>query len=379
MDNDFIKLISEIHEQRYSRKIQNLINNKTPCGFLCGFYIPDNLSNVVNYLVSIGVNLNCLCITSDIQDLQASIPIIQIENLEQSEFKPEVLFYIDNIFHAQFSEYCVRQGIKRLIFANYSTSEYLYDYFIQNLSTIYSVYKMLENEESKRVFEAAIKGRLTLNLEDFEYAPEPQYFLKGFFPKKGDIAIDGGAYDGATARDFSIQGAKVYAFEMSAENYQNCLERAKKYHFTIENFGLSNSEGESFYIESGAGSRKGGNTGPVAKFIDLDTYVERKNLPRVDYIKLDIEGAELDMLHGAVKTISRWKPKMAISAYHKPEDLWTLATYVKSIRPDYKFQFRHYRTDCTNYVLTAAQRDILKKLNLSCLIPCIGEMVLYCK
>lgn len=113
------------------------------------------------------------------------------------------------------------------------------------------------------------------------------------------------------------------------------------YCFTVENFGLSNQEGEASYHSGGAGSRKDPNGTLTAKFIDLDTYVARKNLPRVDYIKLDIEGAELDMLRGAAKTITRYKPKMAISAYHKNDDLWTLINYVKSLRSDYEFKFRH--------------------------------------
>ena len=117
----------------------------------------------------------------------------------------------------------------------------------------------------------------------------------------------------------------------------------------------------------------------IGIFTDLDTYVLKKNLPRVDYIKLDIEGAELDMLHGAAKTISRWKPKMAISAYHKPEDLWTLANYVKSLRSDYEFKFRHYKIDATDYTLSDIEREILQIFGLDYFIPSACESVLYCR
>ena len=102
-------------------------------------------------------------------------------------------------------------------------------------------------------------------------------------------------------------------------------------------------------------------------------------MPRVDYIKLDLEGAELDMLRGAAKTISRWKPKMAISAYHRREDLWTLANYVKSLRSDYEFKFRHYKIDCTDYILSDEQREILKLFGLDYFIPTVCEAVLYCR
>ena len=162
------------------------------------------------------------------------------------------------------------------------------------------------------------------------------------------------------------------------ENYKKCLPCAEKFGFTIENLGLSNQEGQEFYFSGDTASRKGiGNL--IGNFIDLDTYVNKKDLPCVDYIKLDIEGAELDMLHGAAKTIARWKPKMAISAYHKPEDLWTLALYIKSIRPDYEFKFRHYKIDCTNYTLNDAERNVLRQLGLSYFLPSGCEKVLYCR
>ncbi len=235
----------------------------------------------------------------------------------------------------------------------------------------------------KKVFRAAIKGRLTGRISDYRFASEAQYFLEGFTPTTGDIAIDGGAYDGATSIAFAKCGAKVFAFEMDVTNFQNCAARLKRfggdYDITLENMGLSDTEGTENYNFYGTGSSKNPNGTLTAQFIDLDTYVARKNLPRVDYIKLDIEGAELDMLHGAVQTIKRCKPKMAISVYHQIDDLWTLALYVKSLRPDYEFEFRHYRIDCTDYMLEDEHRAILKYFGLSFLIPNHGEMVLYCR
>ena len=288
------------------------------------------------------------------------------------------MIHLPSFLEWAFAEFFSRFGVKLSELANTNYLESLYNFYVQNLPALYSAYEMFKDDESRKVFLASIKGKITNQIHDFQFAPEPQYFLEGFLPVEGDIAIDGGAYDGATSRDFTMQGAKVYAFEMDAANYQNCLPPAEKYGFTIENLGLSVQEGEEFYAQGGAGSGKGrGNL--IGHFIDLDTYVLRKNLPRVDYIKLDIEGAELDMLHGAAKTISRWKPKMAVSAYHRPEDLWTLASYIKSIRPDYEFKFRHCRVDCTNYILSDGERSVLKKFGLSYLVPTSYEMVLYCR
>lgn len=142
---------------------------------------------------------------------------------------------------------------------------------------------------------------------------------------------------------------------------------------------MSNREDEASYTVGGAGSHRDSKGTLTAKFIDLDTYVLKNRLPRVDYIKLDIEGAELDMLHGAAKTITRYKPKMAISAYHRSEDLWTLANYVKSLRSDYEFKFRHYRIDCTDYLFNDKQRAIFRNFGLSYFCPSFCETVLYCR
>ena len=305
-----------------------------------------------------------------------------LEEFPNFQPKPPLMFYLPSLKDSAFVEFFSRYGVPLSQINNVNYLESLYGFYVQNLPALYSVYEMFDDDESRKVFLASIKGKLTGQIQDFRYAPEPQYFLEGFLPTEGDIAIDGGAYDGATARDFAMQGAKVYAFEMDAVNYQNCLARAEKYNFTIENLGLSATEGEEFYTQSGiggSGSKKGaGNL--VAKFIDLDTYVLKKNLPRVDYIKLDIEGAELDMLHGAAKTISRWKPKMAMSAYHKPEDLWTLATYIKALRSDYEFKFRHYLgEDGVNYSLSDGERAAFRKFGFSDSIPTPYEMVLYCR
>ena len=371
MSANFINLIPELHFQQYSNQIMEIIKNKIPCGFFCGFGVPESVSEIVENLKDTGINLTCICVLADSQMGGGieDIPCVTLEEFANLEDKPQIILHSSDIITPIFREYFLRFGVDMFSLENIENSKAYYDFYIQNLPQLYEVYEMLA---------AFIKGKLTQNTKDHIFAPEPQYFLEGFLPTEGDIAIDGGAYDGATSRDFAMQGAEVYAFEMSAENYKKCLERAEKYNFVVENLGLSIREGEEFYIEGGTTSSKGhGNS--VAKFTDLDTYVNKKNLPRVDYIKLDIEGAELDMLQGAAKTIARWKPKMAVSAYHKLEDLWTLALYIKSIRPDYEFQFRHYKIDCTDYTLTDAHREILKYFGLSYFLSSYCEKVLYCR
>ena len=313
------------------------------------------------------------------------VPVVALEDFErfgEENFpvKPQEVFLVELLRDRAFTPYFLRHGIE-VITMLYSNRQHEYfSLVMKHLPELYAVHESFIDDESKKSFRAVIRGRLTGRVSDYRFAPEPQYFLDGFLPTAGDIAIDGGAYDGATALNFANLGAKVFAFEMDANNYRNCLARiGQNPNITLENFGLSDKEYEENYSSYGMSSYKDSSGNMRGKFIDLDTYVARKNLPRVDYIKLDIEGAELDMLHGAAKTITRCKPKMAVSAYHKPKDLWTLATYIKSLRPDYEFAFRHYRIDCTDYLLDDDQRAILKYFGLDWLMVNSGEFVLYCR
>ncbi|MBR4905113.1 MAG: FkbM family methyltransferase [Selenomonadaceae bacterium] len=388
MSAEFIKMISELHEERFNIHLEEMVKNQTPCGIFFGFImVPSNAVKNIQSLTKTGLNVTCAIVLADVQANAlrnfVDIPVITLEDLPRfgeesfSIVKLQEVFLTFKFSDFAFTPYFEQYGIEIL---TVSDSEN-FSSVMKHLSELYSVYEMLGSDESKKVFRAAIKGRLTGKISDYRFAPEAQYFLNGFYPKAGDIAIDGGAYDGGTAVEFSKLGAKVFAFEMDATNYKNCATRINKFNgdITLENLGLSDKAGKEKYFYFGTGSRKNSNGALTADFVDLDTYVAQKNLPRVDYIKLDIEGSELDMLHGAAKTITDFKPKMAVSAYHKPEDLWTLATYIKSLRTDYEFEFRHYKVDCTNYTMDDDERSVLRYLGLSYFVPSPYEMILYCK
>ena len=62
----------------------------------------------------------------------------------------------------------------------------------------------------------------------------------------------------------------------------------------------------------------------------------------ITYMKMDIEGAELEALKGAEKQIRKNKPKLAVCVYHKPEDFLEIWGYLKSLVPEYRFYLRHH-------------------------------------
>ena len=379
-------MVSELQFERFNMHMSESIRNRTPVGIFFGFdFNPKVVVANVQMFLNNKLNVTCVIVLVDAQadalKNLVSVPVIKLEEFPrfgEKNFptKPQEIFLM-TLQNLAFTDYFSRHGMEVLTHSD----DGIFFFMMTHLPELYGVYEMLGSDESKKVFRAAIKGRLTGKIFDYRFASEPQYFLEGFTPAAGDIAIDGGAFDGATALSFAKRGAKVFAFELDAINFKNCAARLNdsKFDITLENLGLSDKESVENYAHIGSASRKLPQGNLKAKFIDLDTYVARKNLPRVDYIKLDIEGAELEMLHGAAKTITRCKPKMAVSAYHKPEDLWTLATYIKSLRPDYEFEFRHYRIDSSDYMLNDEERRVLRYFGLNYLVPTACEMVLYCR
>ena len=68
----------------------------------------------------------------------------------------------------------------------------------------------------------------------------------------------------------------------------------------------------------------------------LDDIVNELGLERVDFIKMDIEGAERQALEGARETVKRFRPRMAICTYHMEDDPVAVPRVALSLTPDYQ-------------------------------------------
>ena len=69
----------------------------------------------------------------------------------------------------------------------------------------------------------------------------------------------------------------------------------------------------------------------------IDALVARGDVERVDFLKIDVEGADLGVLEGAAETLRAFRPRLAIAAYHKPDDLAVLPDYVESLGLAYRW------------------------------------------
>ena len=93
----------------------------------------------------------------------------------------------------------------------------------------------------------------------------------------------------------------------------------------------------------------------IGEVVSIDDYFCGSD-EKVSFIKMDIEGAELDALEGGRKIIGSYLPKLAICIYHKPEDLWKIPLFIKNNWNDYKIYIRHHTELMTETVCYAVRR-----------------------
>ncbi|MBA7708521.1 hypothetical protein ES703_117423 [subsurface metagenome] len=186
----------------------------------------------------------------------------------------------------------------------------------------------------------------------------------------GDFVIDGGSCWGDVTLFFAHGvGAtgKVYSFEFVPENIEilaKNLHANKELALRVEvvQRALWSASGERLsYSYNGPASRvsegKVGELDRTITTVTIDDFVADQKIPKVDFIKMDIEGAELPALKGAKKTINNYKPKLAISVYHNLKDFVNIPEYLESLETRYKFYLDHYTIHAEETVLFAVPEE----------------------
>lgn len=183
---------------------------------------------------------------------------------------------------------------------------------------------------------------------------------------EGDIVIDAGACWGDTALYFSSLGAKsVYAYEFIPSNldvFKKNIALNPQYQdriHVVETPVWNESDIPMSYDDRGPASQIGepGKYAGSTKTLSIDDLVVKYHLESVDFIKMDIEGAEMPALKGAENTIKRFKPKLAISVYHKPDDMIVIPDYIRSLNANYEFYLDYYTVVGHEIILYAIDRN----------------------
>jgi FkbM family methyltransferase len=188
------------------------------------------------------------------------------------------------------------------------------------------------------------------------FEPFRNPYFDVFPSREGEIFVDAGCYDGKTTVAFTKwcpSYAQIFAFELNPQFARQCLHQFSQY--DIENVEFINKgtwkeNAVLSFSDGGQGSALtlgGKNTAHVTA---IDQVLCGR---KVTYIKMDVEGSELESLQGAESTIRAYKPKLAVCIYHKPNDIFTIPEYLLSLVPEYRFYLRHYSFDQRETVLYA--------------------------
>jgi FkbM family methyltransferase len=231
--------------------------------------------------------------------------------------------------------------------------------------TEYEKYKAVERYSDSRLPLTGMFGKLKhfdfeydgkryvadcLNLEYYLFRRQYFYSQDGvdISPQNGNTVIDGGTCTGETALVFSnAVGAKgnVYAFDPVAEHLDVLSFNIRRFPYPnvkVMPFGLSDKDVDCDPVMAHSYDPAFRSDDHNVPLRSIDGLVERKEIERIDFVKLDIEGAELAALNGAKSSILEFKPKLAVSLYHRPNDIFEIVHYVRTQFPFYSLYIGHY-------------------------------------
>lgn len=190
-------------------------------------------------------------------------------------------------------------------------------------------------------------GNIYFDLHEFKHDPQ-------------EVFIDAGGFDGETTKRFiewcGGQYESIYAFEPMTDAYELMKNRLKDIpNVNLYKCALGSGKEEKCFAQTYCGIMGShlGKNGDYVERVKVESIDDILCGKKATFIKMDIEGAELEALKGSIKTLRKYRPKLALSLYHKNEDLYTIPLWLKENIPDYKFYLRHYSNKRWDLVLYA--------------------------
>jgi FkbM family methyltransferase len=250
---------------------------------------------------------------------------------------------LQNLDYFSFFKYSGILSLTQVVF-----NDHFADDFRKNEAQYQSIYDLLADEVSRNIFRKLISFRLNYdldNLNGFTERESEQYFedfLK--LSSQGETFIDVGGFNGYNSLEFIKRCpcySTIHLFEPEPSNYRKCVEALKgNPNIFCYPHGLSDKK-ETLRLESQGSGSKISETGSIIIEVDrLDDVLKDKFNPTL--IKMDIEGAEMQAIEGAKKTITKYHPRLALCVYHNVGDFWRIPQKILSFQNNYNIYLRHY-------------------------------------
>lgn len=326
-------------------------------------YVENNFSNGIalfgagingewclDYLHSNGLNVNCFIDNSlSMQNTKVKgIPVYSYDNFIKNYSCPILIT----------AKHAVLPIMKLLENYDIKMSFDAWFYF-KNKDKYDEIENVFKDDKSKQVLWAVIK---TMQTGDEIYCAnvceKDQYFCLSEFTNRGDeVFVDAGAYVGDTIEKFIWKQnggfRKIFAFEPGIKQFEALGIRLER---ILREWAIDNAKVKLYNAALGESNKKSFISSRTelmqscirsadqnsSQKINIYTMDELFKDEKISFIKSDIEGSEISMLNGAKETIQRNKPKMALSAYHRPDDLFNILHFCQNTVPEYKFKLRHH-------------------------------------
>jgi FkbM family methyltransferase len=239
-------------------------------------------------------------------------------------------------------------------------------HYIEQKERILAFAELLSDRESVDQLVRHMRWRMRL---EHEQLPPPslhdQYFPEDFVRVPDDtVFVDCGAYDGDTIRQLlriNPRVKRIVAFEPDALNfvklqeYLGSLVPEVRSRITAHQTATGSSTGKVRFDTTGGTISQISDTG--GELVDCVAIDDELYDLAPSFIKLDLEGGEMEALRGARRTIADHRPLIAVSAYHKPDDMWELGHYLHALGGGgYDVHLRSHQEEGSEIVLYLVPR-----------------------
>ena len=218
---------------------------------------------------------------------------------------------------------------------------------LRSFDKIEYVYRSLQDEKSKETLYNILSYRITLD----RALLAPIYDSNTYWGNDviqslaGDTVIDCGAYNGDTMEHFFQRGCSCNTYialepsPMYFEALKSCIKKNNYKNVLPFPVAAWDKKGYVSFSQTNGGASHVSGAGEL--MVQTDTIDSISAGRRVDCIKMDIEGAEIPALNGAVHSIRTYRPVVTASIYHQLSDLWEIPLLLKKMCPAYQLFIRH--------------------------------------
>ncbi len=241
---------------------------------------------------------------------------------------------------------------------------------LEQATEVRTCYESFADERSRAEYVTQVRWRLTGDPGGLAHpVGEAQYLVTDVaVPADGDVVLDCGAYDGDTLRSWmAVRGPSFREYVAMEPDPQSrarlaacvaAMDDGLRQRVRVLPYSVGGRTGTATFSASGSLSSSLGEGGGIeVECVRLDDLRDELGGASPTFVKVDIEGAELDALAGAASLVRECRPMIAIAAYHRQDHLWRVPLAVRALWPGYALFLRPHNEEGWDLILYAVPPD----------------------